>query len=81
LCVIRDFGKSITVQALNVLGTYVEIVGYTFVYLKTQNMSYQILLLSSYVATIDVVCIATFLDTQKCTHPTVGTNNMYLNPG
>jgi hypothetical protein len=53
LGVIRDFCKAVTVQALIVLGTYVEIVGYTFVYLKTKNMSFQILLLTSYVATID----------------------------
>ncbi len=53
MCVIRDFGEAVTVQVLIVLGTYVEIVGYTFVYLKTENMSYQILLLTSYVATVD----------------------------
>ncbi len=53
MCVIRDFGKAVMVQAIIVLGTYVEIVGYTFVYLKTKNMSYQILLLISYVATVN----------------------------
>ncbi len=50
---IRDFGKAVMLQVLLVLGTYVEIVGYTFVYLKTKNMSYQILLRTSYVATVD----------------------------
>ncbi len=50
---ISDFGEAVTVQVLIVLGTYGEIVGYTFVYLKTENMAYQILLLTSYVATVD----------------------------
>ena len=53
MCVCCDFGEAVMVQALLVLRTYVEIVGYTLVYLKTKNMSYQILLLTSYVATVD----------------------------
>jgi hypothetical protein len=69
--------RSITVPVLLLVG----IVRVHFLYLNPKTVNTKFLVLTSYIAPVEKVMHTNGFRYKKCTHLTVGTNNVYLNPG